>query len=45
MVLEDNSEDKKLEVNGVIDMKGNEEMTIRFAPDSGKYFIDIHPID
>lgn len=45
MPIEDLTEDGKLEVHGTVDMTGCEDMSIKFAKNSGKYFIDIHPID
>jgi len=34
----------KIEVKGILDMKGSEDMTITIPKNSGKYSIDLHPI-
>jgi len=37
--------DTPMTVIGTIDMKGSEDMVITIPKNSGKYSIDIHPID
>ena len=45
MLIDDLTENGKLEVHGTINMKGCSDMTIKIPKNSGKYFIDIHHID
>ena len=37
--------DGNLNVQGEINMEGSEDLTISIPKNSGKYFIDIHPIE